>query len=124
MLTIHYVENNFYWLNMVIDIKNVIKECSICQTRKTNTQKTKEYLLPRTADYPFEQIVVDIAEMQTTFRKNKYVLVIIDQMSKLVCLVVINNQKADTILQSLLVNWIFKFGKPKCIVSDLSLIHI
>lgn len=116
--TINYMNDHFFWINMVTEIKTIIKRCDLCMKRKTVTAKTAEYLIPRVAIEPMEQLVIDIAHMRETKSRNRYLVVIIDQFSKMISLTPTQRQDEKTIHRVLLHHWIYKFGKPKYIVSD------
>ena len=116
--TTNYMNDYFFWIHMVTDIRDIIKKCDVCMRRKVLTSKTAEYLIPRVIMNSMEQIVIDIAHMKETRNRNCYLVVIIDQFSKMVSLTPTQNQDEKTVYRVLLHNWIYKFGKPAYIVSD------
>ena len=56
--------------------------------------------------------------MDTKRSEKKYMVVIIDRFSKLVSLSSTNSQDESTILNVILNNWIYKFGRPESILTD------
>ena len=98
-------------------ITDCINKCKICARRKIQQVRTKEILLPRTGERFLEQIVVDVAYMEATANM-KYMVVIIDRFSKLVSLTATSSQDEPTILNVILNNWIYRFGRPESILTD------
>ena len=116
--TLFYLKDFFFWPSMNQRITECINKCKICASRKIDQGRTKEILLPRIGERFLEQIVVDIAYMDTKRSEKKYMVVIIDRFSKLVSLSSTNSQDESTILNVILNNWIYKFGRPESILTD------
>lgn len=74
--------------------------------------------MPRKTTSFLDEIVMDVAVMNKSINGYKNVLIMIDQYSKLVRLTPLIRQDEKSVLKVLKNNWIYKFGKPKCIVSD------
>ena len=114
----HYLDGCFYWPKMLETVQQNIRQCSLCAKRKIFQGKSKEILIPRESSEFLEQIVMDIAYMERTSTDKRYILVIIDRFSKLVSLTAIAKQDDRAIFKVLLNNWIYKYGKPKSILTD------
>ena len=89
-----------------------------CAKRKIYTGRTKELMIPREEFGPLEKIVVDVAYFAEFQAKYKYLLVIIDRFSKLMRLVPLIRQDGTSVSQAIKNQRIYKFGKPKAILSD------
>ena len=114
----HYLEENFYWPKMWETVRQTVRECATCARRKINQSKTKEILIPHESTEFLEQIVMDVAHMEKTSTEKRYIIVIVDRFSKLVCLTATAKQDDKTIFKTLLHNWIYKYGKPRSILTD------
>ena len=113
-----YISTHFFWPNMVTDIQNNIRKCEYCLRRKVCSGKTKQKLIPRQSTFPMEDIVIDVACMDSRGTHNKYMIVIVDHYSKMVSLTATPRQNESTIKNVLLHKWIYRFGQPKTVVSD------
>lgn len=114
----HYIDSYFFWPKMWETVRHVVKKCIICAKRKIDQGRTKEIFIPHESSAFLEQIVVDIAHMEVTPSGKRYVIVIIDRFSKLVCLTATEKQDEKTIFRTMLHNWIYKYGKPGSILTD------
>ena len=100
------------------NIENEVAACDICAKRKVYTGKTKKTLLPREDFGPLEQVVMDFAVFNDIKSSYQYVLVMIDRFSKLVSLVPLKKQDELSLADTFKNRWIYKFGKPRSILSD------
>ena len=114
---LHYLKDIFFWPKMQDSVQEVIGECEYCAKRKAVQSKTKEIFIPRESSEFLEQLVMDVAYMEE-FSGKRYVLVIVDRFSKLVCLTPLTKQDDVSIFKAILHRWIYRFGKPKSILSD------
>ena len=114
---LQYMKDIFFWPNMQKSIQISVGECEYCAKRKINQSRTKEIFIPRESSEFLEQLVIDVAYMEETSGK-KYVLVVIDRFSKLISLTALAKQDEETIFKTLLHKWIYRFGKPRSILSD------
>jgi predicted aspartyl protease len=114
----HYMETNFFFPKMVETVQQIVRKCSGCAKRKIDQGRTKEILIPRESSEFLEEIVIDIAHMGKVSTENKYVIVIVDRFSKLVFLTAVPSQDEKTVFKTLLHKWIYKYGKPRTILSD------
>jgi transposase InsO family protein len=114
---LHYIAGMFYWPNMQQTIQECLRICEFCAKRKINQKRTKEILIPRESSEFLEQIVIDIAYMEKVLTK-RYLVVIIDRFSKIVSLTATSSQDEKTILSVILNCWVYRFGKPKNMLSD------
>ena len=114
---LNYIEKIFYWPRMQETIQICLQCCDFCAKRKIDQKRTKEIFIPRESSEFLEQIVIDVAYMEKTATK-KYMVVIIDRFSKLVSLTATAKQDEETIFKIILNSWIYRFGKPKSILTD------
>ncbi|XP_036144981.1 uncharacterized protein LOC118646382 [Monomorium pharaonis] len=99
--------------------RDVVASCYICQATKYYTRATRgvEYFdLP---EKPEQTVSLDIfGPLPQSSKGNKYVLVIMDQFSKLTKFYVMPNQKLDIILDKLQLEYFNEIGIPDTILTD------
>jgi hypothetical protein len=114
-----YIANQYDMNKMKQSVREIIGQCEHCQKTKVVTTRTKEETIKLTAEEPWEKVYIDICgPLQETFRKKKYIIGIIDQFSRYISLTAVIRQDEDTVKETILNNWILKFGAPKEIHVD------
>lgn len=103
---------------MVVDVNEAVRSCQSCtrdwitQTRHTNTFKLF------TAMRPLADVTIALYGMlPRTTRGNLYILVIMDQYSRLGRLITLSNVKSSTIALAFIEKWVFIYGLPKKLLS-------
>lgn len=114
----NYVKDDFVWNDVFKTVHKVINECETCAKRKICQQKTKEKFIPITKSNFLDQVQIDIAYMSINGLQKGYVLILVDKFSRLVSLNYVNNQTENTIIRTIEDKWIYRFGKPKEILTD------
>ena len=113
------VKKRFYWPKMFGYITNFCNECKICSQCKVDCPTPKAPLVPiREPESPLEFISIDVAHLPTTKDGFRYVLLVGDIFSKYIEAVPMQNQEADTIVDTLWRGWITKLGCPVYLHSD------
>jgi hypothetical protein len=84
--TIARMKIRFYWVGMIKDITEIVRRCSICQSKQLNPSQTfVEPLNPIIKPTkPFIHIHIDILTLPRSIRQNRYLLVCVDSFSKLI----------------------------------------
>ena len=114
------IAKKYYWPNM----RNYIQEfCATCDTRlqgKHPNTKPKTYLKPQqwTECYPRQAIALGIATLIPSFDGYRYVLLIVDGMSKFVELCPMRNITAHTVVKNIKREWIARHGAPETLLPD------
>ena len=99
-------------------IKNYIRECDVCQRVKAANRKVRAPLKPLRPILPLELLTTDLSgALPETERKNKYVLVVCDHMTKFVQMYALNETSAPTVANKL-VEFMCQFGMSDSILSD------
>lgn len=114
------IKDQFYWRNMTRDIANLVKNCHICKLSKPN-QKTKESLeITKTPQKPFELLQIDtIGPLPKSNSGKQYAITIIDEMSKFLVIIPIENKTAKEVARAIFENCILTFGPMKAIKTDM-----
>jgi len=80
------------------------------------TTRSKEITLKQSAEVPFENIFLDFCgPFKQVYQGKKYILAIIDKLSRYISLHAVAKQDEQTITNVLFRNWILKFGAPRTI---------
>ena len=76
------IKENYYWRNMILDIKKYVTTCKICQLRKPQPvpEKFERYGTP--VEAPFVRIAVDIVGPLKSSGDNRYIIVAVDYFTR------------------------------------------
>ena len=112
------INENYWWPNLGQDIKLYIQSCAKCaQIKMTDTTKMPLQELPQ-VDEPFQKIGMDVTELPETDKGYKYILTIVDHLSRYLVMIPLKNQKAATIAKKLNRHFISIYGVPQTILTD------
>ena len=113
-------QSNFWWIGIYQDVKNYIKNCSICQQvhkLKARKPEVKQII----SNCPKERYVVDLInitpDIDNKEKKYKYIMNIIDHYSKWVGSYILENKNAKNVLYGIH-NFISLYEEPKILKSD------
>lgn len=97
-----------------------IKNCAVCQTNKlTRIRPREEAIVTDIPNNPNEKIAMDIiGPLNLTANGNQYILSIQDTLTKYLMLVLMQNQRSETIIDKLIDEYIYIFSAPKIILTD------
>ena len=114
MLRVHY-----YWVGMMETVRSVCKECLICGSNKRSHERKVDLqpfvmgqLSPRNA------VAMDVGTLPWSEDGYRYFLVIVDLFTRFVELVPLRDQRAETISEAFLGDWVYRHGLPKILVTD------
>ena len=116
--TMRRIRQQYYFPKMEALTREWIKTCKTCLEFNVNNQRKKTNMKKTWTSRPFQVLSIDPVPRDITTRGNKYLLVIIDNFSKLVKLVPIKNRETATIIQAIKDNWIRYYVRPECICTD------
>ena len=117
--TLDRLKEKFYWYCMARDNNFYIKQCAICNRNKKLSVTPKSAQESYHAGYPMERVHLDIlGPFNRSKRNNAYILVMVDQFTKWVELVVLPAQSAELIARAFLNHFVVTFGCPLEIHSD------
>ena len=72
----------YWWKGMYTDIYHYCRSCLTCASYSGSCHKAHAPLQPLPVGAPFERVGIDIMEMPQTCEGNRYVLVIMDYLTK------------------------------------------
>jgi len=111
---------NYFWRDMIHDIKQYVKTCSICQCSKIPTKPRKSPLHPiPIPNRPFALWSFDHKKLvRTTEEGNNFILVFIDHFSSYVVFKAVKDESAYTTARVFVSEIVAHFGIPKAVISD------
>src|SRR4051812_38926211 len=102
---------------MYEDTKEYVKFCNNCQRREQKREKS--YLNPIEVEKPFERIGINFVRLlEKTRRENKYILVIMDYLTKWPEAKAMKDVTATNVVKFIYKVIICRHGCPKIILSD------
>lgn len=109
----------YYFPKMLGMIEKFIKSCDSCQKNKASPVKRMPMTITSTSNKPFEKIFLDIVgPLLSSYHQNKYILTIMDDLTKYAVAVPIPNQEAETVANALLTDFVSIYGCPQSILTD------
>ncbi|KMQ90069.1 krab-a domain-containing protein [Lasius niger] len=116
---VDFANKFFSIVNLERIVRDVVASCHECIATKYYTRPTRGLEYYDLPDAPNKIIAIDIfGPLPQTPRGNKYILVTMDQFSKLIHLLVMKNQKLETITQTLDSQYFDRMPVPAEILSD------
>jgi len=111
--TLDKIRKRFYWATCKKDVEDWCRSCKVCVAKKGPSDKGKSELQLYNVGGPFERVQMDIlGPFPTSYKGNKYLLVISDCFTKWVEAFPLKNFKAGTIAEIFVDQVISRFGVP------------
>ena len=107
------------WHHMSEDCRLFVQQCTVCSMNKKAPRKARAELGQYLSGLPMGRVHVDLkGPLPTTKQKNKYILMIVDQLTKWLECLPLPNQNAETVAIALVDRFIARFGCPLEIHTD------
>ena len=117
--TLAKVRQRFYWAGMSADVRSFVRQCDTCASKKSPAKARKAPLQQYAVGAPMQRVALDIlGPLPETERGNKYILVIGDYFSKWVEAYPVPDEKAETVAQKLVTEFVCRLGVPVELHSD------
>ena len=121
--TYEKIRQKYWWPTMNRDVRTWCQECQACQRRKTAHNRNKLPTGHVPVQRPFERISVDLVEykvesVSAAGVRCKYVLSMMDHLTRFTVLTPIPNKSAVTVAQAIIDRIIGIFGSPEMLHSD------
>lgn len=117
--TYQRIKRMYTWPNMKREIENYVKSCNLCQLNKSGKSTKMQMMIVTPASYPFEKIYLDIVgPLPISEQGNKYILTIMDDLSRYMNAYAIPDQEATTISHTFISQILNHHKTPKIILTD------
>src|ERR1043165_2674008 len=111
------IREKYYWSQYFEDVKNYITTCDLCQRRGKSLKKGKFKPIP--IGEPFKMIGIDFVKpLPRTKRRNKYIIVAIDYLTKWSEAKAVRKANAKTTAEFIYSEIICRHGCSQKILSD------
>ena len=117
--TMSRIQRTYWWKNMKKCVRSYVRACATCQLCKPQFKKPAGYMQTTTSNECMELIACDFMGPmpESTSRKYKHLLVLIDHFSKFVLLFPVTHPNSRVLCS--IVNWLFcTLGPPQKFLSD------
>ena len=109
----------YTWDNMFKDVYNWVISCKKCNTKKNPVRPGKALLNPLPPVHFGERWAMDLINMPRSDLGNKHILSFTEYSTRFVEAFAIPNSQAPTIARVLVDEICFRYGAPRCLLSDL-----
>ena len=117
--TVFKVKSSFYWYRMKDDIRDFIRNCTVCAARKRPTKPGRHGLQEYSVSFPLDRVCTDIiGPLPVTQQNNRFILVVMDQFTRFVECYAIPNQTAETVARKIVYEYFSRYGVSLDIHSD------
>jgi len=115
--TYNKLRDLFYFPNMLGETRKYVSSCKTCQKRKGIGRRAPLQHAPE-AVHPMERVSADLVDLHSSSSGNRYVLVMVDQLTRYLQLVPLPNKEAETVVRAIIDHFITLFGPPRLLQTD------
>ena len=108
----------FYFQNMLSTTKEYVRSCLSCQQRKGSAFVRASLSAVPEVSQPLDRVSADLMDLHSSYRGNRYVLSIVDHMSRYLQLIPLPNKDAETVANAFMENFVTLFGVPRMLTTD------
>ena len=120
--TYHRLRPQYYWKCLGQDVKDFVRSCIGCQSKRTPKPSQSGILQLFSATRPFEVVGVDISgPLPRTVTANRYIVVMVDRFSRWVELAPVPDITASTVADAVVDRVVLCHGCPGTLLSDRGL---
>lgn len=117
--TLEKLKHKYFWKNMKNDIRKTIRSCDTCQRNKiTKKTKMEMQIVPVQGSFGIRWHLDIVGPLPRTPRNYIYILTCLDELSRYVVAIPLEDQETHTIARAFVDNVILKYGSCKEILSD------
>ena len=117
--TIVKIRNRHDWPGMDGSLRDYIRTCIKCQTRKEPRYKPAGYLQSIITEKPFQNIGIDVlGPFPISRRKNRFIIVVVDYLTKWAITIALPDSKTQQIVDFIVENIVLQHGAPTTLISD------
>jgi len=111
------IRDKYWWSTRSADIALYIKSCDSCAERKKHGQVTMPLQELPPVSEPFQKVGMDITELPPS-SGYRYILTIVDHLSRFLTMIPLKNQTAESIARKINRHFISIFGVPRSCLTD------
>jgi hypothetical protein len=112
-------KRHFFWPTLSADLRSFIKTCDICQRRNVVRRHVPPSDPMPNPTRRWEIVAMDIAgPLPTTRKGNRYILVIVDYLTRWVEAFPLPNQEAMTVATTWVRGCVCRWGVPRHVITD------
>lgn len=113
------IKEHFDWKNIKQDVENYVNNCIKCQLNKSSCYTKTPLQYTTLSRQPFDKVYMDVVgPFSTSENGNKYILSMMDDLTRFIEFVPIPDQQAVTIARALCQDILCRYNIPKEIVTD------
>ena len=117
--TVERIRDNFHWIGLEADVRNWLKSCAVCGARRGKPTRAHHPYERQAVSEPLQRVAMDLlGPLDETERGNKYILVVVDYLSKWVEGYPLKDMTAATCADVFTREFVCRFGFPLQVHSD------
>lgn len=117
--TYQRLRDKYWWPRLYHDVEEWVKTCESCQAKKDPRHTKGGQLESIPVSRPFERMGMDlIGPLPKTYRGNKYILVMIDYLTKWVEAFALPKDTAEAVAEKFVEEVVCRFGAPEILLTD------
>jgi len=116
--TYHKLKEHYYFQNMLSATKQYVNACLPCQKRRGSVKLNAPLSQIPVVTSPLDRISADLMDLHSSYNGNRYLLSIIDHMSRYLQLIPLPNKSAQTIADAFVEHYFTLFGVPRMLTTD------
>ena len=110
--------DNYWWPTMHSDVAEHVESCLPCQRRKTSHRSPTLPIGHRPVTRPFQVVAVDLVEYKSMSEGNRFILSVIDHLTRFLILIPIKSMEAAAVDRHLVDRVFSVFGPLETLNSD------
>jgi len=116
--TYQRIKEQYYWKNMILDIKKYVSSCRVCQLKKSQPVPPPMEKFATPVEAPFVRIAVDIiGPLKPTTNGHKYIIVAVDYFTKWTEAKALVNTTSEDVME-FLIEVFSRHGLPQLVFMD------
>ena len=117
--TANNIRKHFFWSSLSSDTRHYCRTCLVCQRRKAPPTRPHHPLQQPMVSEPLQRVTLDILGFErATPAGNRYVLVVVDTLTKWAEAYAMQDEKSETVARLLVEEFVCRWGIPRQLHSD------